>query len=256
MSTAVLFFRRWDDREGIIPVDTFVYPSTVSSNYLKLVNWYLEKMLSEFVEVVEFWVTSSKEYNPQADDGYGLVYGYQQANHRYAISKDPFKAARTIISYLIESDTWKVGLLEDSSYSAKNFTVEDLPTEAPTLKIDPPVDSRFTKGDIVVNRRSTERFTYMGVFHDAFNDHSNLQSRMSSGDNTVTIGVENDEWVKEANLVEFMSNRKFDVYPMPNLNTSIIPKTWKWFTRTFGTKEEGYGPTQKHAKETLALKIM
>lgn len=257
MSTAVLFFQRSHEREGIIPVDTFVYPSTVSNNYLQLVNWFMSKMLSEFAERPEFWVTSSKEYDPKYDDGYGLVYGRQQANHRYAVSKDPFKAAKTIISHLIESDSWKVDVLGDSfSYYVTEFTAEDLPTEAPILRMEPPVDHRFTEGDIVVNRGSTERFTYAGVLYDAFDDHSNLQSRMTPGTKTVTIGVKNDEWVKEANLLEFMRNRKFEVYPMPNLSNSRIPKTWKWFTRTLGTKKEGYGPTQKHAKEALALKIM
>lgn len=255
MSTAVLFYLRYHDREGIVPVDTFVYPSTTPSNYLQLVNWYLNKTLQKFVERTNFWVTDKKEYRPNADEGYGRVYAEQQANNRTALSTNPYKAAVTIITTLLKSETWEWDVVLNSDYTVTGYTMEDIPTEPPVIAVEPPVDNRYVAGDVVVNRKDGSRYTYTGVLHDPFNEHLDEQSEINRKDNTVRIGVNNKNWVKETDLVDFMRNRKFALHPMPKI-AERVTRNKKWFALTSDSKEEGYGRTQKEAKELLALKIM
>ena len=110
---------------------------------------------------------------------------------------------------------------------------------------EPPPDSRFTIGEILVPVGSDSVWfrggyyekneaTYAGVYWDPFDRFSNIGRKWDNG--AVWLGVEVDE----------VLGRDIQIYPHP-----LHPK-YKWFTRLAGTKLEGYGRTQRM---TLLLRL-
>lgn len=116
-----------------------------------------------------------------------------------------------------------------------------------------PVDPRFIKGETVVNIYGN-RFTYRGALHYPLNPKAGeTHAEADYRNKNVKIGIKNKDYVAEKAILNFLATTDIPVYPLPSIAKHHLAKGTKWFTLSPDGKKEGYGKTQKEAKEQLAF---
>jgi hypothetical protein len=265
MSTAILYFFRYNDREGILPVNTYVSTQN-AHNHLEEIQLYLTDILKKFVKekIVDsfFWIEDKTGFNPDETEGYGYVYDEQVADDNLQLPDDAYQAAVFIAKNLVSSKVWKQEIEEDTKYTLTGYSVNDIPDVGPGLNYDVPVDPRYNLGDVLVGKNG-KTLTYAGAHHNPLRPYTSKQSEIvntkgqpSYYGQKVLVGVECNDYVKEEAILDYLKNGNIEVYPLPSVATRNLAKGMKWFARdAVNTNLEGYGKTQKEAKNQLAIKV-
>lgn len=265
MHTAVLFFFRYRDREGILPVNTYVYEENAAA-YLDEVHFYLLDILQKFIKEPldgTFWLEEKESFDPEEMESYGYVYSELKADDEIQLPADPYEAARLIAVGLIASDSWEDEVKENDRFTFTGYTVDDIPSVGPELEYDAPVDSRYTVGESLISKRGTV-LVYAGVLHDAirpqlkdYTQQVNSKGHESDAGTKVLIGVDNKDFIREQDMIDFTDSSEIEVHPLPLIAVRDLPKGYQWFAlHPQHPKVEGYGKTQAEAKKSLALKAL
>lgn len=248
----------YHDREGILPINTFTTDTAPGSEFSDKVNFHVDNIIQKFfVKPLPdsfFWIQPVEQFDPEEEEGYGYVYAEQLKNDSRPISTDPYKAAVSLVDYILDYAIRQQELVDTDTYMLTNYTFSDIP-DSPDVPIETgvPIDPRFTLGETVVDRYG-RKFKYRGVTHYPLNPkNSETRSEINLTNKTVTIGIKNKEYVKEEAITNFLANTKIPVYPLPSIAKRHLAKGMKWFTVSDDGKKEGYGKTQKEAKEQLAF---
>ena len=257
MSTFILMHFMHHDREGILPVNTFVTETAPSSDFLKLVNYHVETILQKFftdpLPDAFFWVAPIEEFDPEEEEAYGYVFAEQDKNDLTPISADPYTAAVSIINYIITYAISQRDLVDTYTYPLTDYKVSDIPVNAPVIEDTEPVDPRFVHGEKVVDKWG-RRFTYRGILHDPLYPKQTATSAdMDFNNKNVRIGVENREYVSEKAILDFIATNKIPIYPVPPRFQRHLAKGTKWFALSADGKKESFGKTQKEVKEGYAF---
>lgn len=265
MSELILFFYRYHEREGIVPVDSFVHPNWTQEN-LNEVNYYIHGILQNFIQepLNDFvYVENKTTFDPEEEEGYGYVYAEQLADNHIKLSGDTYEAAVEIVKYFLYSKIWLYDVLYDEKFTFTGYSEADIPLTRPTPVYDVPEDSRYTLGEVLVSPNN-KKLTYAGVLHDpVIKEVSNGALQVNSKrlesylGNSVLVGLNNNDYVREVDVKEFIASETINVFPLPLIAKSYVLKGSKWFAQVDELpKIEAYGKTQKEAKENLAVKAL
>lgn len=258
MSTFILMYFMYHDREGILPLNSFATKTAPGPDFADKVNFHLSELLAPFFmeEIPDsfFWIQPVEQFDPEEEEGYGYVYSEQLKDEKLPLPFEPYDAAvilaKLIIAYIEHND----GI---SNYTLiENYNVDDISTTAPVIDETVPVDPRFIKGETVVNIYG-DRFTYRGALHYPLNiKYGELHAEADHHNKNVKIGVKNNDYVPEKAIIDFLNTNDIPIYPLPSVAKRHLAKGTKWFTLSPDGKIEGYGKTQKRAKELLAFRSL
>lgn len=258
MKSAILLHYRYHDREGILPINTFLYPEEASTGYLGALTYQVEaitqKLVGKTFENQTFWLIDVAEFDQEEEEGYGFVYANQLKNEHIHLSADVNIAAKTVVHSLIDNGFWET-YIDGGSYPLNGSSLEELSSEQPSVDNAIPTDTRFKLNETVIDSYG-QRYIYQGIAYNSTSPEYDA-TEINRSDNTVKISINNENFVTETVLKGFLAENKINIYPLPSIALRILPKGSKWFACHKDYKKlEGYGKTQAVAKESLALKIL
>jgi hypothetical protein len=259
MTKVLLCFNRSEERQGVVPVNTYEYSHFFSTLYPSTVVYHLERILSNFLdeelESYVFWLENIEAYEMDRDEGYGDIYDSMLADEEIVLPEDAYKAAIIIAKNVLSSQIWVDDFVNNDKYKLTGYTVEEIPEEAPSTGPVAPVDPRYTIGDKLINS-SHQRATYAGVLYDPIDVRFNSRSKQNY-DGKALIGIHNNDFVKEEVVKEFIKNNVMHFYPLPMVAMRHVRKGCKWFAQSPNHPNiEGTGRTPEDAVERLAVKII
>lgn len=81
MSTFILMYFMYHDREGILPLNSFNTKTAPGPDFADKVNFHLSELLAPFFmeEIPDsfFWIQPAEQFDPEEEEGYGYVYSEQ-----------------------------------------------------------------------------------------------------------------------------------------------------------------------------------
>lgn len=264
MTQVMLCFSRSDARQDTVPVNTYEYTHSFSNAYYDTVAYHLQQILRNFLvkepDPYLFWLenieTFETAYKEGYKEGYEDVYATQLANDNIALPENAYKAAVTIMKSVVASQLWVSDFVNNDACELTSYTVEEIPEEAPSSGLTPPVDPRYTLGEKLISS-SNQKATYAGVLYNPTDPRSNQWCSPISFDNTVLIGIHNKSFIKESAVTEFIKNNVIHFYPLPIVAMRHVRKGSKWFAQSpQHENHEGIGRTPEQAIEQLAVKII
>lgn len=258
MSTFILMHFMYHDREGILPVNTFATETAPGPEFANEVNFHVGNILQKFfvepLPAAFFWIEAIESFQPEEEEGYGYVYAEQRKNDSLPISYNPYDAAVSIVDYILAYAIQQEELVDTDVYTFTDYTFSDIPA-SPAVAVNEtiPTDPRFVKGETVVDRYG-RKFNYRGVTHSPLNPKvGETHAEADYRNKNVKIGIKNKDYVAEKAILNFLATNDIPVHPLPSIAKRHLAKGTKWFALSSDGKKEGYGKTQKEAKEQLAF---
>lgn len=267
MATAIFADYISNEEEGIQIVDSFDYSDDVVPTFVDEVNAYIEKIFSDLVVFKNdsdgecpFYIIAESDFDDSEQEEGEYIYSeHKVADTHTAISADPWEAARTIVTSIMESSYWKDSV--ESEYRSRvtilSNETSNIPTSLPPLPTKP-VDPRFERGDTVYDIHG-RKFKYDGVLFDPLRDKVSNLAHPNYNSKSVRIGVNNKEYASAKAIEEIIQNEKIEVYPLPLAYTRGMRKKTapKFFARLEAYPEkEGIGRQDEDTKFNLALEIL
>lgn len=250
MLPALLLFFERHDRRGVHPLETYLCPEDPS--FLREVNMHLGNKSfissqsapsrSQEFPWDRLMLVKPSDVDLEAEADYGPVYSKLAQDNMIVLPTDSYQAAVELVKGVLLNKV----LIEEMEdvYPLAGFTVEDILESPEPLLADP----RFALGDIVVDRY-LDRYTYTGTL-------PGQRGTLVKDGNTVQFDRCLDSFVKEEDFMKVFAEQDYEVHPIPRMLQRHVVKGYKWFALSKTHKTlEGFGPTQKKAKENLAHQV-